>query len=312
MFSRRQRRALLIGLLVVLIVLIWYLRTEDRIVLASQTGSDLPVILLDGFRSACDVDDEMHRGTNVGVGNMVRDDNCLSEIAVFAQENAMNLTTPVVTWTTSSTDVVTVSEAALLRVPVKVWTLSGIANDAVVHVSKTNEIYNKMRAGLLFERDQTVDATQTTITVASCENLTPLEMAYPPVPQKLNVYYVPRVTAPVTGGTATMTTNVNGRWCANDPNIILIGSFAPETLAHELGHSLTLDHVAGPAFDSTNLMWPLSTTRTGLSIGQALRINANQQSAINRNGIRAGATRTCPDTQTDARCPALATGIPPL
>jgi hypothetical protein len=82
------------------------------------------------------------------------------------------------------------------------------------------------------------------------------------------------------------------------------------TLAHEFGHAFALGHSDGfPGFGNNNIMW---STLTGLvqdhfSVGQAFRINVDDNSVLNVNGVRTGQdVRDCPPATTNERCPALA------
>jgi hypothetical protein len=289
----------------------YYLFPPDVVTLANESGSDVPVVLVDGQRWLC-ADDEVRRGTAVGIGNLVPSSTCMSEVAVFAQDNAMNLVTPVTSWTTSGGDALSITQAARLQVPLTVWTLSGLPADATVHATRADQIYNLMQAGLKFSPPDIRDYhSQTRITEASCETLATLKAAFAPVEKRINVYYVPTVKAPVTSGSTTTIIEVDGRWCDADPNIVLIGSFQPETLAHELGHALSLAHIGGTGLPATNLMNGAAVPRDSLTTGQSFRVNVNDNSSVNVNGVRSGPIRKCPDSQTDNRCPSLTLDVVP-
>jgi hypothetical protein len=293
---------------ILLAVLAW-LWPRDRIVLATLAGSAVPALLLDGSSGGC-VDDRVGRGTTWRISNFVNDTACPSEVAVFAPENAMNLMTPIESWTAES-DVLTIPQSGLLTVPLTVWTLSGLPADATVNASRADQIYNQMQAGVRFSLDTHDHHTQSVIASAGCENLAPLTTSFPPVAGRLNVYYLPQVTRTETIGTSTTTYTVSGRWCEADPNIVLIGAFYTETLAHELGHAFSLGHTDTTSLPTSNLMYSQAIPRDTLTNGQAFRINVNDTSALNVNGVRPGATRSCPDATTSARCPALTLDIQP-
>lgn len=296
---------------VFLAMLAWYvLVPPDVVTLDNQAGADSPVLLLDGSRWGC-VDDEVRRGVSVGVGNLTPDASCLSEIAVFSQDNAMNMVTPIDTWTSAGGDVLKVNQQGLLKVPLTIWTLTGLPADAVVHASRAAQIFNLMQVGLEFTLDPRDFHTQTRINTAACEDLAPLVSAFVPVAKRINVYYVPRVTMPLASGPPGTTIDVNGRWCSDDPDIVLIGTFQPETLAHELGHAFTLGHIDGTGLPASNLMYSGAVRRDSVSTGQAFRVNVNTQSRVNKNGVRSGPTRDCPDGQADNRCPALTLDVVP-
>ena len=112
-------------------------------------------------------------------------------------------------------------------------------------------------------------------------------------PKAINVYYVTLVDAEQEGqglGRAV--------WCDASPDIIAIGVTAvDETLAHELGHAFTLDHIndwASPGCDNTgsdsnrpclfdegNLMYKGGRARQYLTEGQVFRVFFNDDSALN-------------------------------
>ncbi len=117
------------------------------------------------------------------------------------------------------------------------------------------------------------------------------KMAY--TPKVINVYYVTLVDAEQEGqGLARAV------WCDEFPDIIAIGVTAvDETLAHELGHAFTLDHIndwASPycdntgsdsnhpcLFDEGNLMYKGGRARQHLTEGQVFRVFFNDDSALN-------------------------------
>jgi len=305
----------------ILLIVIWYLLPpQDQITLVSQTGSDSATVLLDGWRTACDVDDEVHRGSG-RVGNMQPGTSCTSEVAVFAIDNAMQLVTPVTVWTNASTDVVTVPMTTPLNVPLTAWVLTGIAADPVVNASRADAVYNSMQAGISFHNVDVRDYhTQTAITVAACERLETLKTAYPPVASRVNAYYVQTVTTDITAANgATVPTSVPGKWCeGTNPAIILMGAWYTETLAHELGHAFSLQHSDSWAASSSssatndNLMLSSSISRSKLTIGQAFRVNVHNTSWLKQNSLGTALARSCPDSQTPtARCPAISFDVQP-
>jgi hypothetical protein len=127
------------------------------------------------------------------------------------------------------------------------------------------------------------------------------------VKDQLNVYYGP-VTA-------------TGQSC-KDRNMVLIGPGAYDTtLAHELGHALSLHgneldwghSNQVPGMTPANIMWVGdSQARTHFTLGQVFRFNVNKVSVLNKNGPRLGPERDCapkpPATAPDPdfECPGLA------
>lgn len=111
-------------------------------------------------------------------------------------------------------------------------------------------------------------------------------------PKALNIYYVTLVDSDAEGLARAV-------WCDAVPDVIAIGvSSVDETLAHELGHAFTLDHInnwASPDCDSTgtnpnalclfdegNLMYGGGRGRQYLTEGQVFRVFFNYNSALNK------------------------------
>ena len=127
-------------------------------------------------------------------------------------------------------------------------------------------------------------------------------------PGQLNVYYV--------DGADT------GSSCLASRNVVYIGSIARDTtLAHEFGHSMSLDHSDGYLHDpAPNIMDPFARGRTHFMDGQSFRMNAHCSSSLNVNGVRSGPVRLCDHTidgdivcpaTTDTHCPRLQTDAVP-
>ncbi|MCZ6733136.1 MAG: hypothetical protein O7B27_11425, partial [Gammaproteobacteria bacterium] len=135
-------------------------------------------------------------------------------------------------------------------------------------------------------------------------------------PGKLNVYYVDRVLQ--------TSANAVGAWCGTFGmgGIILIENTAPiSTLAHELGHASSLQHVDAVDFDAdgnpdfekwTNVMSAGSdpAITPTFTEGQAFRVNVNEISFLNAIGIRSGMTRNCAVGEHNRTCPAVTLDLP--
>lgn len=251
-------------------------------------------------------------GTRWGVG-VLSNERCNSEVAVFLQDHAMELKTPVDVWTDRFGDKLNVNMNPLLIVPVRVWlAASNRLDQAQTHIATANMLFNNERVGVSFNAtyedvsgDSRAVRTISNIDI-SCENITALQNSQWYAGGQLNVYYVNYDAFLETpeGGTFVRT----GSTCPSDRNVIYIYTMPqPETLAHEIGHSFSLDHTNPPVrgFNNNNIMWASATGRTQFSLGQSFRMNVHENSTLNTNGIRTGTTRYCPGDRASTRCPKL-------
>ncbi len=277
----------------------------DQIDLNSNAANDSAVVLLDARRSSGCVDDEIQRGNNIiSLGSVLSNASCNSEVAVFSDDDAMQLVTPVNAWTNSLGDVLPVDLTPnLLQAPVNVRLLrSGALATAQGDIANANLLYNTNHAGIAFNATFTDLSSNTTAVNLIGTNsanmctgawLNAVTTSAFFTPNQLNVYYV--------NGAFT------GLNCIFNRNIIVIGTTANnQTLAHEFGHSFSLGHTNGvPGFGTNNVMIGGGAGRTHFSEGQDFRMNVNANSTINANGVRTGPTRNCPDGTTSNTCPAL-------
>jgi hypothetical protein len=220
-----------------------------------------------------------------------------------------------------------------VRVPLNVWLApKTLALSQVLfarsEIDVASALFKKNRVGLSFRTvDSAVlkpgDPRRGTIG-DGCAHATNLKAAGPPLYRKtkLNVYFVPAVRLEQTDPPNVW----RGYTCyeSGAQNIVYVSlSFgAPTTLAHEIGHALSLTFANGhtgtgtwmiiPGFTKQNLMWTgLSTDASAaqdrFSLGQAYRMNVNQNSWINVGGVRPPPTILCQNNHTDAKpCPLLA------
>lgn len=306
----------------------------DTIVTPVNAGGDNSVLLLDGLGSAdpaaC-LDDEILRTPHTAaVGNLRPPGSCHSEVAVFSQADRMALRESPTNWTGSCGDVLTLDLAPILEAPVNVFLVVPsllaklVWGQAALDVAKedmdnANQTYDENKTGIAFEmkphalgpseQAELVSLLPAALKEAllSQSDLLSLVCALPAefetkgwyVEGELNVYYLP---LPFTG-----------MLCDSDRNVIFVGLIEkPATLAHEFGHSLSLVGPWGhsnsaPGFDEHNVMWVSAPdVRDHLSLGQALRLNVEQTSTLNTNGVRSGPVRPClPDASPTAACPRL-------
>lgn len=287
--------------------------SQDFIRLRNMSGTDSATILLDGRRSAGCVDDEVQRASpNVGVGNVLSNQTCNTETAVFAQNNAMQFATPVNVWTNAATDTETVNMAAVIQVPVTAWVLQGpfaqTQTQANNDVARANQLYNTMQAGVGFApvtmNNATGNPNAAGLLNGSCANAAQFSQQIGFANGQLNVYYI----SVVAGGN-------RGQWCGGgNPNMMFVGASISdnESLSHEIGHAFSLGHtnlIAG--IPATNLMVTGGVNRNSVTTGQSFRVNVNSNSQLNANGNRNGPARTCPDATTSNTCPSLALDVLP-
>lgn len=282
--------------------------TTDQIDLDNNAGNDNAVVLLDGRRSSGCADDEVWRGNDkIDVNNVLAPGGCNCEVAVFSDDDAMQLIENVNAWTDSVGDLLRVDLTPdLLQMPVTIWVMHGpfAATQALVinDMARANQLYNSMNCGIGFQtaaiNDVTTDPNTAGLIDANCTKAADLRNQIGFINNNLNVYYVRNPGA-------------RGWWCGN--NTILIGSGADnESLAHEIGHALSLGHTNAVAgIPGTNLMVTGGVGRNSITEGQCFRCNVNTNSRLNLNGVRAGATRNCPDGTTNDRCPDLSLDIVP-
>jgi hypothetical protein len=284
---------------------------RDQIDLNNNITNDSAWVLVDGRRSTGCRDDEIYRTTDVrGVGNLLTNGVCNSEVFVFSDNDGMAVVSPVTVWTDAVGDTLPVNLAPMLQAPVNVWlALAGSGPQATADVAQANFLYNNNNAGIAFvAAQQNVSGNPAAVAAiggaanrCSAARLATLQGSAFYVPNQLNVYYI-------NGGFTASN-------CVADRNVVHVGTAANiASLAHEFGHSFSLfgnattgahtNTTAG--FGNNNIMWAGGpATRNRFSIGQAFRFNMDANSSLNTNGVRAGPTRTCQALTTSATCPAL-------
>jgi hypothetical protein len=289
----------------------------DTVTLHDNQGTDSAVVLLDAPRAGGCVGDRVSRAASQApVGDLRPNPGCRSELGVFSDGDAVSWQEDVSVWT-EGCDAADVELAPILEAPatfflaVPDWVAIpewGVTVDLVAKqdLDEANQLYDVNKAGISFGMDVrelgVLDALallslipvalRDALSVGSVSGLVcglpgQLEEKGLYVPGRLNVYYLP---VPGTGMT-----------CEDDRNVIFMALNAkPETLAHEFGHALSLAGSWGhanpvPGLSPSNLMWVSDTQpRDHISLGQVLRMNLDETSVLNVNGVRSGPERRCP------------------
>lgn len=289
----------------------------DRIDLSPNT-SDQAVILADGRDafSQCFDDQVFRTATDVAVGNFVTPWTCHEELTVFSDDNEMRLIENP-RWTNPSGDFERVDMHDRLLPEVTLWLVNGPWFDtsvrATTDIQRADQLYNVSNCGIGFDwrtDNQTANPQAQNLLDSTCADVADLQAQIGFDVDRLNVYYLRNVGA-------------RGWYCGN--NTILIGSNADnESLAHELGHALSLEHTNRTVgFPTTNLMVTGGVGRDSISEGQCFRANVNEcpagrTSFLNSSGLRASLpgrqplpTRCCPHNATSDACPAVSLDILP-
>lgn len=289
---------------------------NDKIDLDNNTANDNAVVLLDGHRAACVNDESSHRGNDkINEGNILSNAGCRSEVAVFSDDNQMELRENVTAWTDAAGDLLPIPLRPILVVPVQVWLRMGGAATlarAQADIANANLLYNTNNAGISFNAtftDVSANAAAGAVitngfSCQAAENTALTGSAFF-TPGRINVYYVDRA--------------FTGFNCTAVRNIMFIGTTSNnQSLAHEIGHSFSLSHTnidgtVNPqaGFSAQNLMIGGGAMRTNITEGQEFRMNVNATSTLNTNGVRTDATRNCPDATSSDQCPNLSLDIAP-
>lgn len=330
---------------------------QDRITLQKHPGTPSPTVLLNGRRNSGCIDStrraavETHTGdSTIFLGNMLSNGGCHSEASIFLKDRAMrlkeiDLKTP--TWTNDPIDIVPVDvQQPPIQVPVNLWILwpddngtnkqQGMEltkNKAIDNLREANSLYGNTQSGIQFFMPDgsavVIDESMSAgleLESATCNDVRSLaSVGY--VTNQLNVYYV---------GDPPWTTDdsATGWHCVTDDvNVIIIRAAIEKraTLAHELGHALSLqnhanalvsqtDENGSQVFSATNIMWSIPTSSTvdnrfEITKGQSFRGNVSEGSALYRmifpspggghldTAVPSPGRNNCTEGHTSAWCP---------
>lgn len=278
----------------------------DKIDLVGLASPNPAAVAVDGPRSggACP-NDELHHGSGqLEVDNILEPSReCPSEVAVFADTHAMQLVSPA-SFQDAGDDVISVTMTNLINVRITVWIMfenstQDRKREVELEVNRATQLFDLEQCGIEFTSTINVQTTGFAFELldSGCERLSDFKNVGFDA-GRINVYYIRSVH------------DNQGQRCEDGASdVLLIGGSTKdsETLAHELGHATSLGdlkppHEVGP----DNLMLSPGSGRNSMTLGQCFRSNINIESVLNRNQLRVGPTRSCPDATTSFTCPKLA------
>lgn len=280
-------------------------------------------------------------------------DPCTFEVSAFTRDNAMALATPPpqIPWTDNLGDEVRVIfDRDLLTIPVRfyvLWQKNPLAPQNVpcnelssptteCMAEQWREVANALfwdqSTGLQFKRPASnpiiLNTSNSNLFDASCLDLDAIyghfQIDPTNAPDSIRVFFVRTSTAEDPHGNRVQSA---GWTCQSGPSsftlndIIISTSLASSTtLAHEFGHSLSLDDINDVLGDGqikpharglkeNNLMYSGSPNRNSLSKAQSFRANVNQFSAIHQHKslgrVSSNTPRLCHDSVSNLTCPSL-------
>lgn len=270
---------------------------------------------------------------------------CHSEVVVYGKSNALAVVQPVTPpWTNPRGDKVPVALLPPLNVPVTLWILYDPDGEAEADVRgeiplATTAFLDNAECGIKFPEPWVIHKIGRDISFphgSDPENdfwildpgdaVTRLRVDAPfYTAGTLNVYIIKDAV-----GDAGVTVYATNNIACSDPRVpgcdeygdMILISYDIEkntTLAHEIGHTLSLEHVNGVFDDTNNLMWAGNDVATRLDVtkGQCYRAHVDHSSYLNtgsshnnNDGVRAllglPTLRDCPrDGYSSAKCPDL-------
>lgn len=294
--------------------------TFDTIELQNNAGSDMAIVLYDGYGARGCLNDAFKEGNGVIElsENISTRTICNSEIIVFSQGDSMKLI-PNVSWTGNNDEIHVDLTPDLLKEKVTLWIIRGPFNNNKIlaegQVALANQLYNTMNCGIGFEINGVNDkTTHSNFLDINCHDVQSLRNQNMFTQDQLNVYYVGTIDPGTSPPGAPQPVSPRGIYCPGENAIIISSTADDETLAHEIGHAFSLKHtnLVGN-ITNKNLMWSGGTGRDSITEGQCFRCNINEESTLNTNGTRNGLKRDCGDGITgvygnpNKYCPSLST-----
>jgi hypothetical protein len=306
---------------------------DDRIVFPS--GLKDAAVLVRGQRSSGDcLDGQVAKSlTFVSVGDLVAPTVCPSEVAGFSRDKGMTLQHP--NWSAVDDAVNLNPGPPRLAVELNVYIAAQdqkAAKRTAADITRAVRLFKRNRVGIRFNAVHFVSAASASdrsVIGAGCANAGGLKSAGLPLfdPTRVNLYVVDTVKELING---TVLDSWRGYNCyehaAENVLYLSVQYRSPTTLTHEFGHLLGLRDPCGhpghggltsiAGFTPSNIMWSNlsdaeAKAQNHFSLGQAYRMNTDEQSWLNRatgaagQAIRSGETRKClsgPPVPTDD-CP---------
>jgi hypothetical protein len=282
--------------------------SNDIVELTAMRGTDSATLVLNGRRVQCMPYEVVHGSPKVLVDNFLQARGCASEVAVFAKRNAMSLVDTGDKWSDPPGDVVSVPMRDPYVVTLNVFVMSGDLishsaairqSEAIADVTTASQLFDDNQCGITFSIQVIAAETRGNFTsdllTATCEgNLARFKAvdAERTAQSGLNVFYFDGVYG------------TQGQACVDGTSaLILISKWSgSETLAHELGHALSLGHTNEiHEMPLDDLMMSPSSYPATLTTGQCFRTNVDTGSVLNTLQVRNEPSRSC----TDSNCPPL-------
>jgi hypothetical protein len=236
----------------------------DRLDLAHNDDGVRVTFLVSGKRGqTCTRQQQLDGRDVLSIENIEHDtDDCTAEIAMFAPGHRMQFIDRKTCFTDGPELITFDVSAPMIELPVTVWAVNADATHKAAIVAlatqdalAANVIYSTSGCGLVMSvptfksgrlsSDLSADALRHEVGVDA---------------NRINVYYLP--------------SGLDAKGLEIDGNVLILGPDASrDTLAHEFGHALSLDHID----DAFNIMSTNSFVRKDLTIGQCYIANLNKQ-----------------------------------